>query len=48
MVTRAASKDTKDSETLLKQICDIMFDNTSRYLKMKSCFPDDFILDSTN
>lgn len=44
MKTKAESYNREASEALLVQICDILFDNTSRYLRMKSLFPKDFVL----
>ena len=44
MKTKSESYNREASETLLVQICDILFDNTHRYLRMKSLFPKDFVL----
>ena len=44
MKTKSQAYNREASEALLVQICDILFDNTHRYLRMKSLFPKDFIL----
>ena len=44
MRTASTTYNKQSSEYLLTQICDILFDNAHRYLRMKSLFPKDFVL----
>ena len=44
IVSKAESYNKVASENLLAKICDIMFANTNRYLRMRSLFPSDYDL----
>lgn len=43
-MSKQESIDTTASESLLKTICDILFANVDRYLRMKMLFPKDHVL----
>ena len=45
MLSKSDSLNKESSETLLAGICEILFANLNRYVRMKKLFPDDHIIE---